>query len=114
MARSDTPNLSARPVRAEVPPANYWQRWSVANAAPAAAVQAHITEATTGSVTTAAAAQAPGLQAANEAPYRVLIVEDDRSQALFAQSVLHGAGMQAIMQMDAEGVQQAIDAIARI
>ena len=34
MARSDTPNLSARPVRAEVPPANYWQRWSVANAAP--------------------------------------------------------------------------------
>ena len=110
MARSATPTLSARPGRAEVPPANYWQRWSVANAAPAAAVQAHITEATTGSVTTAAAAQAPGLQAANEAPYRVLIVEDDRSQALFAQSVLHGAGMQAIMQMDAEGVQQAIDA----
>ena len=67
MARSDTPNLSARPVRAEVPPANYWQRWSVANAAPAAAVQAHITEATAGSVTTAAAAQAPGLQAANAA-----------------------------------------------
>ena len=40
MARSDTPNLSARPVRAEVPPANYWQRWSVANAAPTAAVPA--------------------------------------------------------------------------
>ena len=38
----------------------------------------------------------------------MLIVEDDRSQALFAQSVLHGAGMQAIVQMDAEGVQQAI------
>ena len=43
-----------------------------------------------------------------ESPYRVLIVEDDRSQALFAQSVLHGAGMQAIVQMEAEGVQQAI------
>ena len=108
MARSDTPNLSARPVRAEVPPANYWQRWSVANAAPTAAVQAHITDTAAGAAMPAAV-QAPGLQAANEAPYRVLIVEDDRSQALFAQSVLHGAGMQAIMQLDAEGVQQAID-----
>ncbi|SBV36913.1 conserved hypothetical protein [uncultured Stenotrophomonas sp.] len=107
MARSDTPNLSARPVRAEVPPANYWQRWSVASAKPAEAVRAQLTETAAG--TAAPTVQAPGLQAANEAPYRVLIVEDDRSQALFAQSVLHGAGMQAIMQMEAEGVQQAID-----
>src|SRR5690606_18963768 len=29
------------------------------------------------------------------APYRVLVVEDDPSQALFAESVLNGAGMQA-------------------
>ncbi|MGB3874075.1 MAG: EAL domain-containing protein [Stenotrophomonas sp.] len=107
MARSDTSNFSARPVRAELPPANYWQRWSVASAKPAEAVRAQLTEAAAGAATPTV--QAPGLQAANEAPYRVLIVEDDRSQALFAQSVLHGAGMQAIMQMEAEGVQQAID-----
>ena len=64
MARSDTPNLSARPVRAEVPPANYWQRWSVAYAAPTAAVQAHITDTAAGAAMPAAV-QAPSLQAAN-------------------------------------------------
>src|SRR3546814_15937303 len=30
-----------------------------------------------------------------DAPYRVLIVEDDPSQALFAETVLNGTGMQA-------------------
>lgn len=45
-----------------------------------------------------------------ESPYRVLIVEDDRGQALFAQSVLHGAGMQADVQMQSDGV---LDAMAR-
>ncbi len=45
-----------------------------------------------------------------ESPYRVLIVEDDRGQALFAQSVLHGAGMQAEVQMQSDGV---LDAMAR-
>jgi len=104
MASNDTPTSSARLSRAEVPPADYWQRWSVENAPPAEAVRAHIAPPA------ASAATAPdaGQPAADEAPYRVLIVEDDRSQALFAQSVLHGAGMQAIVQMDAEGVQQAI------
>ncbi|MFT3763246.1 MAG: EAL domain-containing protein [Pseudoxanthomonas sp.] len=43
------------------------------------------------------------------APYRVLIVEDDRAQALFAQSVLRGAGMLAEVQMQAEGTIEAID-----
>ena len=37
-------------------------------------------------------AAAPGQQAE---PWRVLVVEDDPSQALFAESVLNGAGMQA-------------------
>lgn len=101
MASNDTPISSARLSRAEVPPADYWQRWSVGNAPPAEAVHAHIAAAP-------AAAPEAGQPAAAETPYRVLIVEDDRSQALFAQSVLHGAGMQAIVQMDAEGVQQAI------
>ena len=43
-----------------------------------------------------------------ETPYRVLIVEDDRGQALFAQSVLHGAGMQAEVQMQSDGVLEAM------
>lgn len=101
MASNDTPTSTARLTRAEVPPADYWQRWSVENAPPADAVRAHIAAAP-------AATPEPGQAAAAETPYRVLIVEDDRSQALFAQSVLHGAGMQATVQMDAEGVQQAI------
>ncbi|MCL7715373.1 EAL domain-containing protein [Stenotrophomonas mori] len=98
MASNDTPTASARLVRAELPPATHWQRWSVENApAPAAA-------ASPPSPATASAAPATG----DSAPWRVLIVEDDRSQALFAQSVLHGAGMQAIVQMDVEGVLQAL------
>jgi len=103
MASNDTSTPSARLSRAEVPPADYWQRWSVGNAPPAEAVRAHISATPAG-----AAASEPGQPCAAETPYRVLIVEDDRSQALFAQSVLHGAGMQAIVQMEAEGVQQAI------
>lgn len=111
MATNHTVTSSTRPLRAETPPANYWQRWSVGNAAPAGLVALPSTSApaqtqTQAPAPTTAASAAPG--AAPEAPYRVLIVEDDRPQALFAQSVLHGAGMQAIVQMDVEGVQQAI------
>jgi PleD family two-component response regulator/EAL domain-containing protein (putative c-di-GMP-specific phosphodiesterase class I) len=43
-----------------------------------------------------------------DSPYRILIVEDDRSQALFAQSVLHGAGMHAQVEMSGAAVPQAI------
>ncbi len=102
MASTDTLTQSGRPVRAETPPADYWQRWSVRNAPPAEVVQAQL-KASGG------AASVPSTDAAgDDTPYRVLIVEDNRSQALFAQSVLHGAGMQAFVQMDADGVQQAI------
>ncbi len=102
MASTDTLIQSGRPVRAEPPPADYWQRWSVRNAPPAEVVQAQLKA-------TGAAALAPSAAAAgDDTPYRVLIVEDNRSQALFAQSVLHGAGMQAFVQMDVDGVQQAI------
>lgn len=104
MASTDTLNPSARPIRAETPPADYWQRWSVRNAPPAEVVQAQLKTASTGAPSDAA----PSV--ADDTPYRVLIVEDNRSQALFAQSVLHGAGMQAFVQMEAEGVQQAISA----
>lgn len=45
------------------------------------------------------------LIAAGEATYRVLIVEDDRSQALFAESILRNAGM------DVRSVYEAFDVI---
>lgn len=41
------------------------------------------------------------LNAAREDSYRVLIVEDDRSQALFAESILRNAGMEARVVTDA-------------
>ncbi len=50
-----------------------------------------------------------GQQRADGAPFRILIVEDDRAQALFAQSVLHGAGMQAEVEMTPDGVVPAIE-----
>jgi len=101
MASPDT-SSTARPQFAETPPADYWQRWSVLNAAPAEVVQAQIKP------DAGTAAPAAGITTGDDTPYRVLIVEDNRSQALFAQSVLHGAGMQAFVQMEVDGVQQAI------
>lgn len=64
-------------------------------------------DAATGTTSAHMSAPASGPQT-QEAPYRVLVVEDDRGQALFAQSVLHGAGMQAEVQMQSEGVLDAI------
>jgi EAL domain-containing protein (putative c-di-GMP-specific phosphodiesterase class I)/PleD family two-component response regulator len=119
MAARDTAPLSSRDeprsrhVRAETPPPHYWRRWA-ADAAPDTQVPAPdlAPSAEDGTAATAAAPVAADDAAAPpqplDAPYRILIVEDDRAQALFAQSVLHGAGMQAQMQMQAEGVQQAI------
>lgn len=46
-----------------------------------------------------------------EDPYRVLIVEDDRSQALFATSVLAGAGIQAEAIADPDQVMARLEAI---
>ena len=101
-------------LRAETPPAHYWRRW-VGDADP---------EADAGTPPATTAAPEPGPTAAgsgptaaagpdgcsDDSPYRELIVEDDRTQALFAQSVLHGAGMKAEVQMQPDGV---IDAITR-
>jgi DNA-binding response OmpR family regulator len=39
----------------------------------------------------------PPLGTGDEPPYRVLIVEDDRAQALFAEGVLNGAGIEALV-----------------
>ncbi|KAF1697236.1 response regulator receiver protein [Pseudoxanthomonas jiangsuensis] len=101
-------------VRAETPPPHYWRRWTqdaaeAAEAKAAAAPGESPAPAASAPAATAAAATPgdPGT-GQDEAPYRVLIVEDDRAQALFAQSVLHGAGMQAEVQMQPDGVIEAI------
>jgi PleD family two-component response regulator/EAL domain-containing protein (putative c-di-GMP-specific phosphodiesterase class I) len=88
------PTHTGNPVRAEFPPPAYWRRWCP-DASPALAPSAE---------TAAVAEAAPAVEEApakvvpadqSEPAYRVLIVEDDRSQAMFAQSVLRGAGIEA-------------------
>ncbi len=120
----DEPSRSR--LRAETPPAHHWRRW-VGDATPEDLEQAPdagdsptmnplpqppVDTAPATPPTEAPAAAAP--QAPEpvdpESPYRVLIVEDDRGQALFAQSVLHGAGMQAEVQMQSDGL---LDAMRR-
>ncbi|MGO3127294.1 MAG: EAL domain-containing protein [Luteimonas sp.] len=75
--------------RAEFPPAAYWRRWAADAGQPTLP----------GDPAEAVGADAPPSNVqtgdAVEAPHRVLIVEDDPSQALFAESVLNGAGLQA-------------------
>ncbi|MDE2407432.1 MAG: EAL domain-containing protein [Xanthomonadaceae bacterium] len=46
---------------------------------------------------------------ANNSPYRVLIVEDDRSQALFAEAILRGAGMQVEVVAIPERMMEALE-----
>lgn len=93
----DRPTVAGAPsgggngtVRAETPPAGYWRRWS-ADAPPPEAVataQAAVAEAAPADLPPQVVPTEQG-----EPPYRILIVEDDRSQALFAQSILKGSGM---------------------
>ena len=49
------------------------------------------------------------LESSGEDPYRVLIVEDDRSQGLFAESILRNAGMEARVVLNAFEVLGAMD-----
>ncbi|WP_312252796.1 EAL domain-containing protein [Stenotrophomonas sp.] len=126
MAANEFP-AGARQGRAETPPADHWQRWATPDAAPAVAVAApaplSLVQATTEHAAGSELPAPPPLpfpppqgEAGNsdaapppaDSPYRVLIVEDDRAQALFAQSVLHGAGMQAVVLGDPDAVPQAI------
>ncbi|NZA25536.1 EAL domain-containing protein [Luteimonas sp. SJ-92] len=98
------------PRRAEFPPAQYWRRWG-ADAPPPVLPADDDVDALDEARALAATARAPAA-AAGEPPYRVLIVEDDRSQALFAQSVLHGAGMEAHAVSDAAQVMAALEAFS--
>lgn len=119
MSAALPPHSSSSPpsrplLRAQTPPPHYWRRWTddapeLQAATPLegdqpASAPSH--DAPGAPPTADSGSQPP----APESPYRVLIVEDDRPQALFAQSVLHGAGMLAEVEMDAEKV---IDSIQR-
>jgi EAL domain-containing protein (putative c-di-GMP-specific phosphodiesterase class I)/CheY-like chemotaxis protein len=88
--RTATPGASDPVLRAEYPPAHYWRRWAADAPAPANA------GATQSRPDIGVAADSPPslVPAGEEAPYRVLVVEDDLSQALFAEQVLGGAGLQ--------------------
>jgi EAL domain-containing protein (putative c-di-GMP-specific phosphodiesterase class I)/CheY-like chemotaxis protein len=83
--------LSGVPARAEFPPAHYWRRWC-GDAAPAQPV---LVDAAPADPPPPAVTPPVAADGSTEAPYRVLVVEDDLSQALFAESVLCGAGMHA-------------------
>ncbi|HZV24641.1 MAG TPA: EAL domain-containing protein [Luteimonas sp.] len=74
--------------RAEYPPPQYWRRW----AADAAAEDAAPTVAARSAPAPAPAAT-DGDNDSDDEAYRVLVVEDDPSQALFAEGVLRGAGI---------------------
>ncbi len=95
-----------RPARAEFPPAHYWRRWS-ADAGPPEPVRkdAAVAEPAPPPVTPPVAADG-----STEAAYRVLVVEDDLSQALFAESVLCGAGMEAAVVSVASEVMGSLEA----
>ncbi|ADV26247.1 response regulator receiver modulated diguanylate cyclase/phosphodiesterase [Pseudoxanthomonas suwonensis 11-1] len=106
-------------IRAETPPPHYWRRWTRDAVETPAEAEALAPAARPPSAPGAAAAPgatwtgpeptpAPVLNPTDEEPYRILVVEDDRPQALFAQSVLHGAGMQAEVLMQPEGLIEAI------
>lgn len=95
----------AAPVRAEFPPAHYWRRWCADAAAPEPVrVDDPPMEPAPPPVTPPVAADGT-----TDAPYRVLVVEDDLSQALFAESVLGGAGMQAAVVSVAAEVMAALE-----
>ncbi|MCD9033604.1 EAL domain-containing protein [Luteimonas sp. Y-2-2-4F] len=79
-------------LRAESPPAHFWRRWAADAPPPAPAAEDDDAGRARAEIA-AASTRAPAADA-TEPPFRVMIVEDDPSQALFAESILAGAGMQ--------------------
>ena len=67
------------------------------------------TEAASGSMPAEPAQASAGKGGEGDEPYRVLIVEDDRSQALFAESVLGGSGIQTRAVAEAAEVLPALE-----
>lgn len=93
-------DAAARAQHAETPPPGYAQRW------PAEAITE--TPPTPTPSTPLASAGTEPTPVGEQPPYRILIIEDDRTQALFAQSILRGADMDAQVVGDAEGALQAL------
>ncbi len=113
---------AAEMIRAEFPPAGYWRNWCEDAAPPIAVSEAPAAEQVPDLPAAAASAAAETSPARTDttattpesgddaaAPFRILIVEDDISQALFAESVLMGAGMQATVVLATTDVMPAMD-----
>jgi len=91
---------------AETPPPNYWRRWG-GDAPPVESQGQPVPQADIAPPPPAALSPLGG---GDEPPYRVLIVEDDRAQALFAEGVLNGAGIEALVASEPRDV---LDTMAR-
>jgi len=88
--------------RAEYPPPRYWRRWATdagegeaPESVPAPAASAPVA--------------ADGDQDNEDEAYRVLVVEDDASQALFAEGVLRGAGIHTLSVRNSSDVMPAME-----
>jgi len=83
--------------RTETPPSQYWRRWSE-DAAPPSPGPARAAPPSPAQPEAPPPVELPPMGGnGDEPPYRVLIVEDDRAQALFAEGVLNGAGIEALV-----------------
>lgn len=108
---ASTADTAQTALRAERPPAHYWRKWCE-DAAPPVAVATTDAAAAEAVVSLPRVVPAASADGETEAPYRVLIVEDDRSQAMFAESVLNGTGMQAQVVSVTSEVMAAMDSFA--
>ena len=106
-------SASTGALRAEYPPLHYWRRWSsdapVAGASAAAGSRAAPMDGEHDADNANGAAGEPQGDQPGDAPYRVLVVEDDPSQAMFAESVLSGAGIHAQVAALPEAVMPAME-----
>lgn len=73
-------------IRAETPPEGYWRRWCADADAPEQVIPESV-------VTGVSRGEGGDADFASLAGRKVLVVEDDRSQALFVGTVLQGAGL---------------------
>ena len=102
-----TPEVTRYARRSETPPPQYWRRWhgdasaGEADAAPTAPVEPPVHR-------DKPIANAAG-PAVGDDPYRILIVEDDPSQAMFAEGVLKGTGMDTLIVGESSAVIAALE-----
>ena len=93
-----SPGVRSSELRAEAPPPQYWRRWA-GDAPPPRLPE----------VEAPPAAGPPPPAHNDEPPGRVLVVEDDPAQALFAEQVLVGAGLQVQVLAQAAGLLPALE-----